>query len=132
MAVKRTDRLNSLLKEVITEVIRSKVRNPNVHSLTSVSRVEITRDLKKAKVFISTICSDQESIKTLRALNSAAGFIGLNSAKEVVMRCFPTLTFKLDDTVEKQMLIDDMLSKINKDKEKKEKKKTESFLNDEQ
>lgn len=55
MAVKRTDRLNSLLKEVISEVIRKDVRNPHVNELVTVTRVNISRDLRHAKVFISVI-----------------------------------------------------------------------------
>ncbi len=55
MAVKRTDRLNSLLKEVISEVIRREVRNPHVNELVTVTRVQISKDLHYAKVYISVI-----------------------------------------------------------------------------
>jgi ribosome-binding factor A len=46
-------------------------------------------------------------------LNSAAGFIAVNSSKKVVMRYFPTLTFKLDDSVDKHMRIQTLLSEIS-------------------
>jgi ribosome-binding factor A len=109
----RTDRLNSLLKEVISEVIRRDVRNPHVNELVGVTRVDITKDLHHAKVYISVIGTDQQKEETIRALNSAAGFIAVNSSKKVVMRYFPELTFILDDSVEKHMRIETLLAEIN-------------------
>jgi len=120
MTVPRTDRLNSLLKEVISEVIRRDVRNPHVAELVTVTRVQITKDLHYAKVYISVIGSDQAKTETLAALQSAAGFIAVNSAKKVVMRYFPELTFKLDDSVDKHMRIEELLQKISKEKASRE------------
>lgn len=120
MAVNRTDRLNSLLKEVISEVIKRDVRNPHVGELITVTRVQITKDLHHAKVFISVIGSDQDKEETLAALNSAAGFIAVNSSKKVVMRYFPELTFRLDDSVDKHMRIEELLGKISKERESRE------------
>jgi len=114
----RTDRLNSLLKEVISEVIRNDVRHPDVHQLITVTRVDITKDLHYAKVYISVIGSKEEKEKTLAALQSAAGFIAVNSSQKVVMRYFPTLTFKLDDGVDKQMRIEEILSEIHEKENK--------------
>src|ERR1700720_1746150 len=98
MPKQRTDRLNSLLKEVISEVIRKDVRNPHVNELVTVTRVDITKDLHYAKVYISVIGDEQAKAETIAALTSAAGFIAVNSSKKVVMRYFPELTFKLDDS----------------------------------
>ena len=114
---KRIKRLNSLLREVITEVIRSDVRNPKVSELSTVSEVDISKDLHHAKVYISVIGTDKERANTVRALQSAAGFISINSSKKVVMRAFPSLTFHLDTGVDKQMKIDALLQKIHKEKE---------------
>lgn len=112
----RTERLNSLLKEVISEVIRHDVRNPHVTELVAVTRVDVSKDLHHAKVFISIIGTDQQKEETIKALNSAAGFIAVNSSKKVVMRYFPALTFKLDDSVEKHMRIEALLEEINSKK----------------
>lgn len=117
MAVKRTDRLNSLLKEVISEVIRREVRNPHVNELVTVTRVQISRDLRHAKVYISVIGTEQVKIETLEALKSAAGFIAVNSSQKVVMRYFPELTFKLDDSVDKHMRIEELLTKLGQERE---------------
>lgn len=117
MQGKRIARLNSLLKEVISEVISKDVRNPHVHALVSVTRVDTSKDLHHAKVYISVISSDEEKTMTLKALNSAAGFIAANAAKKVVVRYFPNLQFYLDNTVEKQMRIEGVISKIQSERE---------------
>ena len=116
MAIKRTDRLNSLLKEVISEVIRREVRNPHVSGLVTVTRVQISKDLHYAKVFISVIGSEQQKAETIDALNSAAGFIAVNSSQQVTMRYFPALTFKLDDSVDKHMRIEKLLGEVNQER----------------
>lgn len=117
MTKQRTDRLNSLLKEVISDVIRKDVRNPHVKELITVTRVEITKDLHHAKVFISVIGNETEKAETLNALQTAAGFIAVNSSKKVVMRYFPELTFKLDDSVDKHMRIEKLLGEISTERE---------------
>lgn len=117
MSEKRVKRLNSLLKEVINEVVRDDVRNPNVAELTSITEVEITKDLRHAKVYISVIGNEAEKKATLEALQSAAGYISVLASKKVVMRYFPALTFKLDTSVDKQMRIHSLLEKIHDEEE---------------
>lgn len=117
MAVQRTDRLNSLLKEVISEVIRREVRNPHVTELATVTRVQISKDLRHAKVYVSVIGTEQQKAETIAALSSAAGFIAVNASQKVVMRYFPELTFRLDDSVDKHMRVEELLGKISKERE---------------
>lgn len=119
--VERTDRLNSLLKEVLSEVIQRDVRNPHVNHLLSITRVEITKDLHHAKVYISVIATPEQKEETLKALQSAAGFIAVNASKKVTMRYFPELTFKLDDSVDKHMRIDELLNEISAERKAREK-----------
>lgn len=120
MTRNRTDRLNSNLKEVISEVIRQEVRNPHVNELLTVTRVDITKDLRYAKVYVSVIGSETEKQETLGALNSAAGFIAVNASKKVVMRYFPELKFILDDSVQKHMRIESLLGKLSAERKARE------------
>ncbi len=117
----RTDRLNSLLKEVIAEVIMRQVRNPKINTLVTVKKVDISKDLHNAKVYISLIGSELERKETLRALQSAAGFISVQAAKKVVMRYFPHLTFHLDDTLEDELRINTLLQQIHDEQASREK-----------
>ena len=117
MAKERTDRLNSLLREVISDVIQKHVKNPHVGEFVTVTRVEITRDLRYAKVYVSIIGDHQNKESTMTALQSAAGFIGVRASKQVVMRYFPELTFKLDDSVDQHIKIQSLLDEVNQERE---------------
>lgn len=120
MGGKRTDKLNSLLQKVLTEVIQRDVRNPLVNEFVTVTRVEITKDLRYAKVYISLIGNETQKEETVEALQSAAGFIAMTASKKVVLRYFPSLTFKLDDTVDQQMRIAEVLGKIRSERESRQ------------
>ncbi|MCX6990283.1 MAG: 30S ribosome-binding factor RbfA [Chlamydiae bacterium] len=115
MAIKRAVRLNSLLKEVISEVVMRDVRDPRLPQFVTITGVEITNDLHYAKVSVSVIGTPEQKIKTIEALQSAAGFIAVQSSKKVVMRYFPELTFKIDDSVEQHIRIESLLSNIHKE-----------------
>ena len=117
MVKNRVARLNSLLKEVLSEVIHRDVKNPHVHQFVSVTSVDITNDLQHAKVYISVIGTPAEKEETIKALQSAAGFIAISASKKVVMRYFPALTFKLDDSVDKHFRIDSLLHKIHEEQQ---------------
>lgn len=116
MKKNRLARVNSLLKEVIFEVIQKEVRNPNVSTFVSVTQVDTSADLHHAKVFISLICSEEEKAKVLAALNSAAGFIAVHAAKKVQLRYFPELIFKLDTSIEEHMKIQKILGDLEKER----------------
>lgn len=116
MKKNRLARVNSLLKEVIFEVIQKEVRNPNVTTFVSVTEVDTSADLHHAKVFVSLICSEEEKAKILAALNSAAGFIAVHAAKKVQLRYFPELIFKLDTSSEEYMKIHNILEDLEKER----------------
>ena len=116
MSKSRIPRLNSLLKQVISEVIQKNVRNPEISDFISVTAVNISADLRHAKVLISVIGPELEKQKTIEALNSAAGFIAVHASKKVILKYFPSLTFKLDQTVEHQARIEEVLNQIHQEK----------------
>lgn len=115
MVIKRTDRLNSLLKEVLSDVIRREVKNPHVAEFMTITQVQISKDLRHAKVFVSIMGTEQEKKASLQALNSAAGFIAIQASQQVVMRYFPELIFKLDDSLEQHLRIEQMLHHIHEE-----------------
>ena len=115
---KRTDRLNSLLKEVISEVIRKDIHHiPFINEFIAITRVEITSDLHHAKVFVNIIGKEGDKERSLAALREVAGTIGHLSSKKVVMRYFPTLEFFIDEGLEKQLRIEELLDKIAKERQ---------------
>lgn len=115
MKDRRITRVNSLLKEVISAIIRKEVKNPHIPELLTVTRVETSKDLHHAKVFVSIIGEKKE--QAIAALQSAAGFIAVKASKEVVLRYFPELRFVLDDSVDKQMRIESVIDEIRNERE---------------
>ncbi len=113
-AKERTIRLNSLLKEVITEVIRRDLHHAQyIDEFITITRVEITRDLAYAKVFITVIGDDKKKKQTLGALRAQSKRIAVIASKKVVMRYFPELDFVLDDGLEKQLRVEELLHKAS-------------------
>lgn len=125
MANRRNTRLSGEMKKVISEVIRNEVKDPRISELLSVTDVNVTEDLKFAKVFIS-VYGDAEP--TLAALKSAKGFIRREVGKRIKMRLTPELIFEKDDSIEKGIY---MASLINKVIEEEESRKVESESDDE-
>jgi len=114
---RRIERINSLLREVISEVIRGDVKNPHLKAIWTITAVETTKDLHHAKVFVSVMGSEEEKKETLRALESARGFIAVAASKKIVIRFFPELHFVLDEGASHQARIEEILSKIRAEKE---------------
>jgi ribosome-binding factor A len=112
MKTNRLKRVNSLLREVLFDVIHKEVKNPHVNLFVSVSRVDTSADLHHAKVFVSLIGTPEEKERVLEGLRSAAGFIAVAASKKVDLRHFPTLTFYIDHTADDQIKIDRILQNL--------------------
>ncbi|MFA5250679.1 MAG: 30S ribosome-binding factor RbfA [Parachlamydiales bacterium] len=120
MKKKRTDRLNSLLKQVISEVIFQKLRNPNVSKLLSITKVDIAPDLHNASVSVSIIGTPKEKEITLEELQRSAGFIAMEASHKMVIRYFPALCFKLDTSVDDFLKIDKILNDLEKERNQRD------------
>ena len=112
MKAHRIERINSLLIEVLNETLRKDVKNPHIHPMTTIVRVETTVDLRYAKVLVSVLADEAKQEETIKALNSAAGFIAVNSAKRVTLHFFPELQFRIDRSGEHAAHIDQLLRKV--------------------
>ena len=112
MKNRRVSKINSLLREVFSEVIRIDFDKPGLTHLLTVTDVEITNDLQHAKVFISVIGNEETKKKTIDMLNHARGYLAILASKKVRLRYFPEIFFKLDDGVERQMRIEELLKEV--------------------
>ena len=114
---RRIEKVNSLLKEVISEVIRKDLKNYTLPDLLTITAVEVSRDLRHAKVYVSLIEDNMEKKEhVLEILQNQAGYISVLSSKKVVLRYFPALIFKLDTSLDKYMEIDHLLRRIEKER----------------
>ncbi len=116
MKKNRLARVNSLLKEVIFEVIQKEVKNPHVNTFVSVTDVDTSADLHHAKVYVSMIGSEKEKANVIAALQTAAGFIAVHAAEKVRLRYFPNLSFKLDTSLDEHLRIQKILGDIEKER----------------
>ena len=113
MSSRRVLRLNSLLKEVISEVLRKDLHHAvDAGDLLTITSVEITSDLSYAKVFISVIGEQEVKERICALLNRISGQIAHIAMKKVCMRIFPKLSFFIDEGLEKHMRICDVLAKV--------------------
>ncbi len=109
MSKKRNNRLSGEMQRVISEIIRTEVKDPRISELTSVTDVYVTDDLKYAKVYISVYGDSQP---TLDALQSAKGFIRREVGKNIKMRITPELIFEKDDSIEKGIYMNSLINKV--------------------
>ncbi len=116
MSTFRIKRVNSLLKEVISEVIRERLRNPNINEFVSVSSVDTSKDIRHAKVFISMIANEKEKAEAIKALNASAGFISVNASQKVRLRYFPELIFKIDNSAEDLIRMQELIGGIEEER----------------
>lgn len=114
MANRRNNRLSGEMKKVISEIIRSEVKDPRLSELVSVTDVHVTEDLKYAKVYISVYGDIDQS---LEALKSARGFIRREVGKRIKMRLTPELLFEKDESIEKGIYMSSLINKVIEDEE---------------
>ncbi len=100
------------VQKVLAEVIRGEIKDPRIHTLTSVVAVEVAPDLKTCKAWISVLGSEKEREDTLAGLKSAQGFIKNRIAKAINLRNTPQIEFVMDASIEygvsMSKLIDDV------------------------
>ncbi len=98
---RRTERINELLREEISYLLRRGVKDPRIGGLVSITEVDVSPDLRNAKVYVSVMGTDEERNSTFRALESAARFVQRELGRRLTMRRTPELTFLEDDSLER-------------------------------
>lgn len=101
MKHRRIQKVNSLLREVLSQVILRDLPHRNIPELITITAVSISKDLQFAKVYISLLGSDiNTKTATLANLQKMSKYIAVISSKKISLRYFPELLFKLDDPME--------------------------------
>ena len=109
----RTDRIAAEVMREVERIIREDVSDPRTDCMFSVTHVDVTRDLRYAKVYIS-IYEEEKRQPMMKALKSAAGFIRHNLGTRVQLRYTPELLFELDTTIEYGVHIASLLNQVKK------------------
>ena len=111
MPVKRATRVASLLREVLSEILATQLKDPAVGRIT-ISRVSLTDDLRSAKVYFSALASEAERQATLAGLRRANGFIRNEIGKRMDLRIAPALQFIYDDSIDYAERINTLLKQV--------------------
>lgn len=113
----KTDRVNEEVFRTLSDIIRNEVKDPRISPITSITAVDVTKDLKQAKVYISVLGEEEDLDKTMEGLKSSAGFIRSALARELNLRNTPELKFVADSSIAYGMkmskMIDDVIAKDN-------------------
>ncbi len=98
-SIKNT-RINSEVQRELSNIIRSEIKDPRIHPLTSVIRAEVAPDLKTCKVYISVLGDEEAQKSTMEGLQSALGFVRRQLAKNLNLRNTPEIRFIPDQSIE--------------------------------
>jgi len=120
--VDRINRISEEIKREMSAIIRDELKDPRLPQIVSILSVEVTKDLRYAKVYISVLGSEEEKKNAMAALKNAAGFIRREIGRRIQIRYTPEIHFQLDESIEKGIKI----SKLIQETVKKEEEITKS------
>lgn len=96
----RAERVSDEIRRRLTDLISRELKDPRVSFLSSITRVEMSPDLRYAKIYISVMGTPEEQKETITALKHAAGFLRHELGADLRLRHTPELSFVLDHSLE--------------------------------
>lgn len=111
----RTDRIAAEIMRRVEKIIREEVSDPRTDCMFSITRAEVTRDLRYAKIYVS-VYEEEKREPMMKALKTAAGFIRRHLG-DLQLRYTPELIFQLDTTIEYGVHIASLLNEIKRTEE---------------
>jgi ribosome-binding factor A len=122
--MRRKDKVQEVIREEMGKILQEELHDPRIGFVT-VTRVEMTDDLRYAKIYYSVLGSKKDIQATTSALNSAAGFIRRLIAQRVNLRFVPEIILKLDTSSREAIRLEEIFQEI-KDELKKDKENNKS------
>lgn len=107
----RLQRLTDQMREEIAVMITTELKDPRI-GLATVTRVELSGDLRHARVLVSVLGDEAAGRKTLEGLSSAAGYLRGELGRRLRVRRAPELVFVLDHGAEEAQRIGELLDKL--------------------
>ncbi len=108
----RSDRVAAAIREEVANFLAEGVKDPRVTALVTVTGVEMTRDLRHAKVFVSIMGEDSQRASTIEGLASVQGFLRSRLARSLSLRVAPEVQFVMDESVARAARIETLLNQI--------------------
>ena len=117
MATNRINRINEDIQRELASLIRT-VKDPRVHGLISITRVDTTADLRYCRVYVSVL--DHSDVKeVVKGLKSAAGYLRRELGRVLTLRYTPELQFIEDDSIERGVRMVSMIDRVLEEDEEK-------------
>ena len=113
-SIKNT-RINAEVLRELSEIIRTGIKDPRIHPMTSVVSVEVTPDLKYCRAYISVLGNEDAAKATIEGLKSAEGYVRRELARRINLRNTPELKFILDQSIEYGVNMSKLIDEVTKD-----------------
>lgn len=110
----RPEKVREFIKEQVGDIIQHAVKDPRI-GFVSVTDVEVSVDLRHAKVFVSVLGDAQAKADTMAGLESAQGFVRGELGRRLQMRFTPEILFRLDESIERGTRIVTLIREVAKD-----------------
>lgn len=109
MTYKRSDRISDLIREEIsTMLVMAEIKDPRIGFVT-ITKAVLSEDLRSAKIFFSTMGTEEEKKKSQLGLQHSSGYIRRTLAKRLNLKYIPEIMFKYDDSIEYSSHINEIL-----------------------
>ena len=99
MSYQRIDRISEEVRREVDAIIRDELHDPRISGTFSVTRADVTGDLRYSKIYISVLEDDKRD-DLMAALKNAKGYIRRSLSKRMIIRYTPELTFVSDKNIE--------------------------------
>ena len=99
MSYQRIDRISEEVRREVDAIIRDELHDPRISGTFSMTRADVTGDLRYAKIYISVLEDDKRD-DLMAALKNAKGYIRRSLSKRMIIRYTPELTFVSDKNIE--------------------------------
>jgi ribosome-binding factor A len=114
MSRQRAQRVAEQVKKEIADILRNEIKDPRL-GFVSVTDVELSPDLRYAKVYVSVLGDEQAKKESLEVVTKATGFIRREIGQRLSLRFVPEITFKFDPSIERGARIAELLNEIRKE-----------------
>ena len=114
MTTHRPERISDLIRGILARVLREEVRDPRIGFVT-LTGVEVSPDLRHARVFVSTLGEASSRASSIVALNRAASFFRRAVAREAGLKRTPEIRFEEDATLEGGSRVEQLLDEIHRE-----------------
>ncbi|MFQ5933550.1 MAG: 30S ribosome-binding factor RbfA [Dehalococcoidia bacterium] len=109
---RRVLRVNELLRDELSFLLQRKVHDPRLQRLVTITRVSVSKDLSRAKVFVSVMGSEEEKVQVFQGLKAASPFLRRNLGPRLSLRHIPQLSFQRDDSLEEGARVLELMNRV--------------------